>query len=82
MQRHVNIPVFIPNLGCPHKCVFCDQRAISGHGDLSLDTKIIVHLAQIIKYEKCFFPVAVSSALYSLDPDMARLCTKVFCVKM
>ena len=30
MQRHVNIPVFIPNLGCPHKCVFCDQREISG----------------------------------------------------
>ena len=30
MPRHVNIPVFIPNLGCPHKCVFCDQREISG----------------------------------------------------
>ena len=30
MRRHVNIPVFIPNLGCPHKCVFCDQREISG----------------------------------------------------
>ncbi|MBQ7719169.1 MAG: radical SAM protein [Clostridia bacterium] len=30
MARHVNIPVFIPNLGCPYKCVFCDQREISG----------------------------------------------------
>ena len=24
------IPLFVPHLGCPHACVFCDQRAISG----------------------------------------------------
>ncbi len=29
-QAHCNIPVFIPHLGCPHQCVFCNQRSISG----------------------------------------------------
>lgn len=29
-RRHVNIPVFIPHLGCPNDCVFCNQRKISG----------------------------------------------------
>ena len=24
------IPVFVPHLGCPHDCVFCNQRRISG----------------------------------------------------
>jgi len=24
------IPVFVPHLGCPHQCVFCNQRRISG----------------------------------------------------
>ena len=30
MKRHANIPVFIPHLGCPNQCVFCNQRTISG----------------------------------------------------
>ena len=30
MRCHVNIPIFIPHLGCPHTCVFCNQRSISG----------------------------------------------------
>ncbi len=31
--RHINIPIFIPHLGCPNNCVFCNQRSISGHTD-------------------------------------------------
>jgi histone acetyltransferase (RNA polymerase elongator complex component) len=29
-KRHI-IPVFVPHLGCPNGCVFCNQRRISGH---------------------------------------------------
>ncbi|MBQ7320780.1 MAG: radical SAM protein [Clostridia bacterium] len=35
-RQHANIPIFIPHLGCPHTCVFCNQRTISGHGDFDL----------------------------------------------
>lgn len=28
--RHINIPIFIPHMGCPNMCVFCNQRSISG----------------------------------------------------
>lgn len=24
------IPIFIPHLGCPHQCLFCNQRAVTG----------------------------------------------------
>ncbi len=29
-MRHYNIPIFVPELGCPHRCVFCNQQNISG----------------------------------------------------
>ena len=32
-MRHINIPIFIPHLGCPNECVFCNQKTISGHCD-------------------------------------------------
>ena len=31
--RECVIPVFVPHLGCPHQCVFCDQRRISGSAE-------------------------------------------------
>ena len=30
MARQSIIPVFVPHLGCPHSCVFCNQNRISG----------------------------------------------------
>ena len=35
-RKHVNIPIFIPHLGCPNACVFCNQHTISGHGEFEL----------------------------------------------
>ena len=29
MKKHAIIPIFIPHKGCPHDCVFCNQRAIT-----------------------------------------------------
>ncbi len=29
-KNHVNIPIFIPEMACPHQCVFCNQQKISG----------------------------------------------------
>ena len=52
-MRHVNIPVFIPHLGCPNNCVFCDQRKISGC--ISFDESLVVR--------------EIKNALSTLSPD-------------
>ncbi|NMA67421.1 MAG: radical SAM protein [Clostridiaceae bacterium] len=39
-KRHINIPIFIPHKGCPHTCIFCDQRKISGFTTLQTPEKI------------------------------------------
>lgn len=30
MEKYRLVPIFVPHLGCPNDCVFCNQRAISG----------------------------------------------------
>lgn len=32
-KKHYIIPIFIPHRGCPHDCIFCNQKKITGHSD-------------------------------------------------
>lgn len=34
MSKHANISIFVPHLGCPHRCSFCNQNTISGQQSL------------------------------------------------
>lgn len=54
--NHANIPVFIPHLGCPNACVFCNQHTISGHGDFdpsSVRTEIEAALSTLSRDVRC-----------------------------
>ena len=47
-MRHNNISVFIPHLGCPHQCSFCDQNTITG----------VAHAPTAEEVEQLFFDAA------------------------
>lgn len=54
-MRHINIPVFIPHLGCGNDCVFCNQRTISGNHSFdiaSVPAQIEAKLAALPEGEK------------------------------
>ncbi len=29
-MKHINVALFVPDMGCPHQCSFCNQKTISG----------------------------------------------------
>ncbi len=47
-MRHYNIPIFMPEMACPHRCVFCNQASISSQlhapGEKEIHQKIKAHL--------------------------------------
>ena len=57
MKKHANIPIFIPHLGCPNQCVFCNQRTISGVSDFNPESVIDI----------------IKSALVTLDGREAEI---------
>lgn len=32
-MRHINVSLFVPHLGCPNDCIFCNQKTISGKNE-------------------------------------------------
>ena len=40
-KKHINIPIFIPELACPFQCIFCNQRKISGQLHVPHEMEII-----------------------------------------
>lgn len=55
-----NISIFVPHIGCPHKCSFCNQNTITGHENAptSNDVKSAVETAlkqNDYEYEIAFF---------------------------
>ena len=47
------IPVFIPNLGCPHKCTFCNQTAITSKNCKEIARNHLrAHIEKFISYNK------------------------------
>ncbi len=53
MKKHVNIAIFIPHLGCPFDCIFCNQKkiasAISPPAPAAIGEIIAEHLRTIHK---------------------------------
>jgi histone acetyltransferase (RNA polymerase elongator complex component) len=48
-KSHVTIPVFLPNRGCPRRCVFCDQGASGGADKPSTPEEARVKIAAYLE---------------------------------
>ncbi|MGA1864199.1 MAG: elongator complex protein 3 [bacterium] len=56
-MRYKILPIFLPHLGCPHKCVFCDQKTITGDNSKISIKKICEEIETF-----CLVPDSASSS--------------------
>ena len=60
-MKHVNVALFVPDEGCPHRCSFCNQKTISGKTkrlrteDIDSAVKTALESADCNKGEIAFF---------------------------
>lgn len=52
MSRHANISIFVPHMGCTHRCSFCNQHRITGHAPMP--TADTVHKAMARAIDSSF----------------------------
>ena len=71
-RRHI-LPLFIPFLGCPQQCVFCDQRRITGQASMVRGEDVKVALAALpdgAGYELAFYGGSFTAIPASLQEEL------------
>jgi len=49
-KRYWIFPIFFPNLGCPHRCIFCDQHAVTGDDGKIPDLEEVERLFRRVRF--------------------------------
>ena len=73
-MKHINVALFVPDEGCPHRCSFCNQKTISGKtkrlelADIDSAVKTALESADCNKGEIAFF----GGSFTAIDKDYMR----------
>jgi len=58
------VPVFIPNQGCPHRCVFCEQEKITAQQQGPVDARRVTRIIETAICSRRFDPAHAEVAFY------------------
>jgi len=53
-EKPLIVPIFIPNQGCPHRCVFCDQEKITSQPSRPVDGRTVRDLLDLARRSSSF----------------------------
>lgn len=60
MSKHSIIPIFVPHLGCPHDCVFCNQRKITNQENKFSISQVEETIERYLGYFKNKTPIEIA----------------------
>ena len=74
--KHHIIPIFVPHVGCPHDCVFCNQKKITGKStDMTseeVDNTIKSYLETIPKTNQTLEVAFYGGSFTAIDRDIQK----------
>ncbi len=62
-EKHSNISIFVPHIGCPNKCSFCNQRYITGVSKAP-NAQDVIKAVEIAKKSKNYNPKTTEIAFF------------------
>ena len=62
-RTHANISVFVPHLGCPNMCSFCNQRYIAGTAEVP-DEQTVINAVKLAVESKNYNPETTEIAFF------------------
>lgn len=85
-MKKFNIPVFVPHKGCPHDCIFCNQKRITGKIDDICETEVVSIIEENLKsinsfdgekyIEIAFFGGSFTAIEKSLRESLCKIANK------
>ena len=81
MSRQYVIPVFVPHLGCPNDCIFCNQKSISGQMKQITEEEVEKTIQEFLhrfKEEKLYTEIAFFGGSFTgIDIELQERLLKV-----
>lgn len=81
MSRQYVIPIFVPHLGCPNDCIFCNQKSISGQMKQITEDEVektIEEFLNSFKEEKLYTEIAFFGGSFTgIDIDLQEKLLKI-----
>lgn len=68
------IPVFVPHKGCPHDCVFCNQKRITGKNDDDINREYVIRtVEEYLKTQSKYSDIAYFGGSFTaIDIDLQK----------
>ena len=82
------IPVFIPHAGCPHQCVFCNQKTISGQKTAALEgakeqiNRWLERVKPSVENEAAFYGGSFTGLVITLQKELLALTDELLARKV